>query len=89
MPKKLKPRLKVKAVKPEVEVTQCKLFEVQWRYCGKWRSIEVYMSLPLAMDKLHERRLACPRDGIRRFRLVRNYFWKQTRIIRKITVIPV
>ena len=89
MRKKLKPRLKVKAVKPEVKVTQCTLYIVQWRYCGKWNPIEVHSGRIIAMDKLWEARRRAPNDNVKRFRLVRTYWWKETRTINKTTVLPV
>ena len=74
-------------MKPKVTVTTCKLFCVQWRYCGKWKTIEAYLSLPLAMAQFRERLLACPDDKVKRFRLVRDYHRKETRFIHKVTVV--
>jgi hypothetical protein len=74
-------------MKPEVKVTTCLLFIIQWRYCGKWRGIECYLTYSQALEQLRERIRACPPDKVKRFRLVRDYHRKETRTIHKVRVI--
>ena len=74
-------------MKPKVKVSECTLLIVQWRYCGKWKAIEVYSSMAEARVQLRERLLASPGDKMKRFRVVKNYHREETRTINKTTVI--
>jgi hypothetical protein len=74
--------------KPETKVTQSTLFVVQWRYCGKWIPVEVYVTIGDALRALRERRAKCPPDRVKRFRLVKESHWEQKKTIHKTTILP-
>jgi len=75
--------------RPKVTVKESRLWVLQWRYLRKWIPIEVYSTIPDARRQLWERRRACPPDKVKRFRLVMEYHWEETRTIHKTNVLPV